>query len=157
LENSQRKPFRFWHSGLFTLGFTLVTAYVLFASGRDMMAAKSLIILLLVAGGALVGHMMSRVTMRFYLPHRQLLRTIYAIACLSIWVILVIAGLFWLQYLVQFLPQHATVFSKLWLAQQFYTAATSLAVFAVIGLRILIPLPALILILDGIIFARPRN
>lgn len=66
----------------------------------------------------------------------------------------VTAGLFALEYRSFYSQWHAPVFSRIWVFQLIFTSASAVYQFAVIGLRLYVPLGFLILLAASAIMAR---
>ena len=91
-----------------------------------------------------------------FLSHRRQAETAFAAAFLSLAVatIGVTSGLFALEYRLYYAAWHAEAFSRTWFLQFTHTLAAALYQFAVLGLRLFLPLGFAALLLASWLFAR---
>ncbi|TDH39479.1 hypothetical protein E2A64_08170 [Pseudohoeflea suaedae] len=73
---------------------------------------------------------------------------------LSCGTVIVTAGLFALQYRIYYAQWHSEFLSKIWIFQFVFTTAAAVYQFAVMGLRLYLPLGAVVLFLTALIIAR---
>ena len=77
-----------------------------------------------------------------------------AVFFLSCGTVIITAGLFALQYRIYYAQWHGEFLSKLWIIQLVFTTAAAVYQFAVMGLRLYMPLGAVVLFVTALLIAR---
>jgi len=128
----------------------LVLAFESWATTQKIHAVAALFVI----GGA-AAFPMGFVLARF-LSHRRNPETAFAVAFLSLAVatIGVTGGLFALEYRIYYAEWHAETFSRIWFLQFAHTVAAALYQFAVLGLRLFVPVAFIALLVASFLFAR---
>ena len=110
---------------------------------------------LLFFAGGLVAWPFALLAIRFC-SYRRRTETWFAasVLFLSCSTVIITAGLFALQYRIYYAQWHGEFFSKLWIIQFVFTTAAAFYQFAVMGLRLYLPLGAVVLFITALIIAR---
>ncbi len=77
-----------------------------------------------------------------------------SILFLSVGTVAITAAIFALQYRIYYAQWHGDAFTKIWLIQLVFTTAAAVYQFAVMGLRLYLPLGAVILFATALLIAR---
>ena len=105
--------------------------------------------------GGLVAWPLALCSIRFC-SYRRRPETWFAAAVffLSCGTVIITAGLFALQYRIYYAQWHGEFLSKLWIIQLVFTTAAAVYQFAVMGLRLYLPLGAVVLFVTALLIAR---